>query len=265
MRRPYVIALGVVLLVAAGAVGLVVRARLADNPATCAVPAAAPGKPSGPAATAPGGGGLHVVEQGFTSLNSGISYGAIVENTSNSVAYRTHVTFAFSNNGTPVEQPPSPQNTQEIPIILPGQRIGVGTTGPLAAPHTATAAELHLGDTTWLTRDEAGRDLGPITTTVVRTEHPDEHYLGYLKITYTTATTTCRPLAWRGVATVVRNQSGTIIGGTLQGSDDGCAPGTHTTSPTSLLPVPDDARTQVFPYCDLQRPPPESGSSQIAN
>ncbi|WP_030434465.1 hypothetical protein [Actinoplanes subtropicus] len=134
----------------------------------------------------------------------------------------------------------------------------------MGRPGAATAVDLRLGDTTWLTRDEAGSALAPVTTTVVTTGHPDEHYLGYLKITYTTATTTCRPLAWRGVATVVRNHAGTIIGGTLQGSDDGCAPGTHTTTPTSLLPVPDDTRTQVFPYCDLQRPA-GSDAAQLAD
>ena len=96
------------------------------------------------------------------------------------------------------------------------------------------------------------------------TEHPNHDYPGYLKITYTSATTTCRQLAGRGVTTVVRNPSGTIIGGVLEGADNGCAAGTHVTSPARLLPVPDDTRTQVFPYCDLQRPP-DSATSQIAN
>jgi hypothetical protein len=264
MKRPEVIGIGVVLALAAGTVGLVVRAHLADTPAACAVPTAASVKPHGTAGKAPGGGGLRVVEQGFTNLNSGVSFAAIVENTSTWIAYRTPVTYRFTSRGKPVEQPPSPLNAQEIPIILPGQRIGVATTSVLSAPHSATTVEVRLGDTTWLTPGQATRDLSPVTTTVVRTDHPNDQYLGYLKITYTNATATCRQLAGRGVVTVVRNQSGTIIGGTLQGSDDGCSPGTHTTSPISLLPVPDDTRTQIFPYCDLQLPA-ESVTRQIAN
>jgi hypothetical protein len=264
MKRPQVIGIGVVLALAAGTVGLVVRAHVADTPAACAVPTAAPDKPHDAAAKASDGGGLRVVEQGFTNLNSGVSYGAIVENTSTSIAYRTRVTYRFSSRGKPVEQPPSPLNAQEIPIIWPGQRIGVAITSVLLSPHSATTVEVRLGDTTWLSQDEASHDISPVTTTVVHTEHPNDQYLGYLKITYTNATAPCRQLAGRGVVTVVRNQSGTIIGGTLQGSDDGCSPGTHTTSPISLLPVPDDTRTQIFPYCDLQLPA-ESVTRPIAN
>ncbi|GIF23169.1 hypothetical protein BJ973_000475 [Actinoplanes tereljensis] len=236
-----------------------VHARFTDTPAACAVPAAAPDKPRGPAA-----GGLKVVEQGFTNLNSGASFGAIVENTSTSVAYRTRVTFGFSNNGKPIEDIPSPLNTQEIPILRPGQRIGVGDTRVLAAPHSATAVEVRLGETTWLTPDEAGRGVLPVTTTDVRTEHPNADYSGYLKISYTTASPTCRPLAWRGVATVLRNQSGTIVGGVLDGSANGCATGPHVTSPGRLLPAADDTRTEVYPYCDLQRPA-EDIANQLAN
>jgi hypothetical protein len=262
MRRPVV--LGIVLALAAGGIaGWAVHVRLADPPPACAVPATAPDKPRAAAGTAPGGGGLHLVEQGFTNLNSGASYGAIVENTSTSVAYRTRVTFSFSNKGDQIQQVPSPRATQEIPVIQPGQRIGVGTTEALAPPHSAAAVELHLGDTTWLTREELG-DLSPVTASVTHSEHPNADYPGYLKITYTSSTAACRQLAWRGVATVVRNQSGTIIGGALDSSADGCATGTHVTSPLDLLPVADDTRTQVFPYCDVQRPA-ESVTNQIAN
>ncbi len=264
MRRPVVIGLVLATLVAGGAVAMMVHARL-DKPAACAaVPVAAPDKPSGTATTAPDGGGLRVVEQGFTNINYGVSYGAIVENTSASVAYRTQVTFGFSTNGEQLEPPPTTLNTQQIPIILPGQRIGVGTTASLPAPYSATSVELRLGETTWLNRTDVGRDLGPVTATLVRSEHPNHDYPGYLEITYTSATNTCRQLAGRGAATVLRDPSGTIIGGTLEGYDNGCSAGTHITARGELMPVADDTRTQVFPYCDLQRPP-ESITNQIAN
>lgn len=233
-----------------GAVAWRLNYRYAHPAPGCEVPDAAPFKQPGTAAAAPGGGGLRLVEQGFSNVYGQVTYGAIVENTSASAAYRTRVTYGFSTNGKPIDQ--GSQRPQEIPIVLPGQRIGVAVNTSLPVTGTVTVAALHLGETTWLTRDEAGRDLKPVTTTVVLTEHPEQAYPGYLKVNFISSAT-CRTLVRRGAAAVVRDHSGSIVGGWLD-TADGCGVGAHVTGMLPLLPATvDDARTQVFPYCDLQK------------
>jgi hypothetical protein len=93
-----------------------------------------------PADAAPDGGGLRIIEQGYTQLGARselISIGAIVENTSTQAAYRTRVTFDFFDAK---KQSLAPKRGQfyhlEIPIILPGQRIPLATWGYIREDET---------------------------------------------------------------------------------------------------------------------------------
>lgn len=123
-----------------------------DPPAsTCEIPEHVAGQP-GSAAAAPGG-GIHVIEQGFTQdpATGAVHLGAVVENTGTTVAYRTIVIFRlFDATHTELSGSGDPL-TVEIPIILPGQRNGAGI-GTYRASARVTSIEISPGSTTWLPR-----------------------------------------------------------------------------------------------------------------
>lgn len=159
----------------------------------CAIPSrvtAVPGQ-------APDGGVVRVAEEG-----PGV---AVLENTSTLAAYRIPVT--------------SGSRTVEVPVLTPGQRIGVVVDRPV------------LGPVTWLAPEALG-GFTPVTATVV----PGG-------IRYRSAN--CRALTSRGAAMLVRDTSGRLTGGAqLPPASVSCAPGER------VLPG-GSPNAEVFPYCAL--------------
>jgi hypothetical protein len=121
---------------------------------------------SASAVSAPGGGGVQVVEQGFTQdPNSAVSLGAVLENTGSSIAYRTQVAFRlFDASHSELPEAGPTKLTVEIPVILPGQRIGTGS-GTYSANVQVASIEVGLGATTWVPRDAVGHSFSPVTAT----------------------------------------------------------------------------------------------------
>lgn len=160
----------------------------------CAIPARITAVP-GPA---PDGGAIRVAEQGPGA--------AVLENTSTLAAYRIPVT--------------SGSKTVEVPVLTPGQRIGVVLDRPAPGP------------VIWLAPEALG-GFTPVTADVV----PGG-------IRYRSAN--CRALTSRGAAVLVRDASGRITGGAqLPPASVSCAPGER------VLPggAPD---AEIYPYCDLR-------------
>lgn len=91
---------------------------------SCDIPDRAP---ASTLASAPGG--IEVVEQGFSQSPSGlVSLGAILENTSTEVARRIPVRFRlFDAAHHELPELTTGELSVEIPLLLPGQRIGAGT------------------------------------------------------------------------------------------------------------------------------------------
>jgi hypothetical protein len=169
----------------------------------CAIPSRVTAVP-GPADAAPGGGGVRVAEQGAA--------GAVLENTSTQVAYRIPVTFG-------------PGVAVDVPVLTPGQRIGVATTG----------GPVGLGSVIWLSPESLG-GFTPVTATAVP---------GGVRY----HSSNCRALTSRGAAVIFRDAGGRIVGGEqLPPASVSCAPGDRE------LPAvtPGAARTEVYPYCDLR-------------
>ena len=227
------------------------------------------------AAAAPGGGAVHVVEQGFAQdPNSAVSLGAVLENTSSSVAYRTKVTFRlFDAAHTELPETGTSPLTVEVPIILPGQRIGTGE-GTYRKAKVASV-EFGIGASTWVSREAVG-SFSPITATYVRTARFNPRIPTSVDIHYKETSTNCRALNSRTTAVVFRNAAGKLIGGGVafpdtpitfrdeQGHDLGgetqppaspsCAQGERETwivPPTGSPSTADDARTEIYPYCDV--------------
>ena len=159
----------------------------------CAIPAKITAVP-GPA---PDGGAVRVAEQGPGA--------AVLENTSTLAAYRITVTSGAA--------------TVEVPVLTPGQRIGVVLDKPAVGP------------VIWLAPEALG-GYTPVTATVV----PGG-------VRYSSAN--CRALTSRGAAAIFRDAGGRITGGErLSPASVSCEPGEREV-PAVVPPA------EVSPYCAL--------------
>jgi hypothetical protein len=268
-RRHATVVVGVVVVVAAavliGGLELSHPTRSAPPAAACIV--ATPPSTGGVAAAsqAPGGGGLRVDDQGFTQVGSGgltVSLGAVVENTSKRVAYRTRITFRVldAHHGSAVAAGSGELLTQEIPVIVPGQRLGVGAwtyvrDAPSGRPVAVAGFQLDLGATQWLTQPGGTGAFVQIATRHLSTQRSSvERETGTVR--YTAVSAYCRAVVSRGVATVFRDAAGKVDGGSLDldKSPPQCQPGTSTGSTNAFRSIPpdiDDSKTESYPYCDV--------------
>ncbi|GLY36606.1 hypothetical protein Amsp01_026300 [Amycolatopsis sp. NBRC 101858] len=175
--------------------------------------------------------------------------GAVLRNTGDRIAHRTRVTLkvVVSVDGLPPGPIQGPLMTREIPVLMPGQRVGVGRPlVDISAANRVVSADVEVGTTTWLPAD------------VVR---------------YTESSANCRALTARRTAVVFRDVNGKIVDGGLlppdgKGNPAGssqqapsspsCSPGERSTWVVPLQNIPpgtDDKRTELFSYCDLNAPP----------
>lgn len=267
-----VVAPPVVLLAAAAAGGIVQLVRDRSEPPapsqSCTNPAAAPDGEVGSPAHAPGGGGLRVVDSGFTQISASsetVSLGAVLENTSGQVAYRTRIAFrVFDQRKRPVTVSDASRFSRvEIPVILPGQRIVTGNrvyVNETAAglPLRVTGFEIDLGITRWLPADAVTRLFAQVSVEGQRTERSDTVRTGG-GVTYTLRSGYCYSVPLRGVAMVFRNNAGTILGGDFDHNTVGeqCQPGASRGSAGADQSMPegiDLTKTEVSAYCDISRP-----------
>jgi hypothetical protein len=229
----------------------------------CPLPRTGAAATASPAESAPGGGGIRVVEHGFTQRDGGVDLGAVVENSSRAVAYRTLVRFRVldaAGRSASAPESLSPQLVQEIPVILPGQRIGAGTFVYVAEksilPTTyarVVSVELEIIATHWLPGDGGGFAAVTASELHIRRYEPTDP--GQAIIDYTVASGYCSILENRAVAVVYRDASGRLIGGGLvspQASGKrACSPGRYDQwIGVTVPPGADDARTEIYPYCD---------------
>jgi hypothetical protein len=235
---------------------------------------------SASAVSAPGGGGVRVVEQGFTQdPNSAVSLGAVLENTGSSIAYRTQVAFRlFDASHSELPEAGPTKLTVEIPVILPGQRIGTGS-GTYSANVQVASIEVGFGVTTWVPRDAVGHSFSPVTATYLRTARFNPRIPTSVDVHYQETSANCRSLDNRTTAVVFRDATGKVVGGDVtspdtpiifrdeQGNDLGgekkrppspsCSQGERETwivPPRGEPVTADDARTTIYPYCDLSGP-----------
>jgi hypothetical protein len=225
-------------------------------------------------ASAPGE--IKVVEQGFSQGPSGlVSLGAIVENTGSEVARRIPVRFRlFDAAHHELPELTTGELSAEIPLLLPGQRIGAGT-GAYRREIAVAGAETAVGSNAWLPRAAVG-SLGPVGATYLRTLrfYPDNPVS--VDVHYREVSTNCRALNSRDTTVIFRDRAGRIVGGDngaadmpivfrdVHGNDLGgerqfpaspsCSPGERETWVVPYVGAPataDDSRTEVYPYCDL--------------
>ena len=226
---------------------------------------------SSPVAPPSAGRGLQVVEKGFTQLETPVgtvSLGAILENRSELVAYHTRIRFRVLDRQ---HQSAVPANSgelldQEIPVILPGQRIGVGAwtylrETPSAQPVAVMGFDIDLSASQWWPQDNDVHTFRSISTRHLGTQRSSvEQVTGTVR--YSVDSAFCGALTTRGVATVFRNSDGALVGGSFarDNSKNRCLAGKYTESMDAFRSIPpriDDSRTESYPYCD---PAPTGGN-----
>ncbi|MFY1697543.1 hypothetical protein [Solwaraspora sp. WMMA2101] len=179
----------------------------------------------------------------------------MVENTSEYAAYRTLIRFEVTDeSGAAVTT--SETLVLEIPLILPGAQVGVGTGSYLDDGKTVTEATqvtTHFDATTWVAADDA-------PTVAIETQHDSisvvdaESRSGY--IDYQMTSPYCQGLVSRGVSSIFRDSSGRIVGGAVAAVRGPiyCAAGTTEQTIDATYTIPDgidESATSTYPYCDF--------------
>lgn len=231
--------------------------------------------------------GLRVVEKGFSQLTNehrDVLVGAVLENTSSLVAYRVPVTFRVTDQaGRPIDYQRNRRWLRvEIPVVMPGQRIGVGTLVAVDQDErtnqflTAAAFTADVGMPQWWPRLSRGHTFAEVTTQLVRVPNDPQ---GYSSLHFTIQTRYCETLLRRGVVALYRSANGTLLGGSIQPDGRGTDPQTRAmcppwnyhpgypaTSQGLAAPPPgaDDTRTEIYEYCDVTDPPEPTTSAASA-
>ncbi|WP_031466800.1 hypothetical protein [Sciscionella sediminilitoris] len=271
-RKPLLIGAVVVVVVAVAAVVTVVLVNQNSTPVAqpCDIPQSVREQPAS-AKTAPSGGGVEVVDSGFSQVPE-ITMGAVLRNTSDRIAYRTKVAFrpVISINGAAPKPLGNSLMTTEIPVLQPGEQIGIGRVFGSNTTWHLTKVDIDLQNTTWLAKGALGRFAQAKDTvtdfTRAGASPPND------VVHYTEKSASCRPLANRHSAVVYRDASGKIIGGDFAAPDGkgnagagnlkpvsspSCTPGERDTWIVPFTEIPkaaDKQRTEVSSYCDLNAP-----------
>ncbi|MBP2324426.1 hypothetical protein JOF56_004811 [Kibdelosporangium banguiense] len=181
----------------------------------------------------------------------------MLENPHDRIAYHTQVTLRLLD-AQGAEITGFESATDEIPIVMPGQRIGVGmTVSPTRVGDLRVAKfEVETRTSQWLAADALGDDFGQVTAEYRQTVRKDPKVPNSTQIRFVPQSTACRPLWGANPAAVFRDTNGTLIGGTRQYTvvTGACSNFGRETwvIPRKAIPPADDNRTQLYPYCDIR-------------
>jgi hypothetical protein len=264
-RRPWVLAgVAVGLVAVAATVAAVLHRTGTSSPATatCDVPSTPPVGVTTPADRAPDGGGIRVVEKGFTQISGSaytVSTGAVLANTSGQYAYRTRVTVSFLDSQHRSASD-SGSHVFEIPVIRPGQRIALGDwtyilAKPASQPATVASIDIQVGATSWLPADEGRRTFAEVTSTTSRVQRSTVAR-NTATVYYSATSAYCRDVSLRGTAIVFRDGAGRIVGGSFDPNpiDHQCPRGVSHGIADADRSTPvdiDEGKTQIDLYCDI--------------
>jgi hypothetical protein len=228
-----------------------------------------------PAAGSVDSAGIKVTEQGFSTSSAEfpmVSIGAVLENTTDQVAYRTRVVFdAFDAAGSIVGEDQVKYTMIEVPIIAPKAKVAVGDMFHASTKVTLTKVTVTPAVTAWMPAGDGSTGLAPVTSTVVAgsgkraADGSGELYL-------TSRGDNCTALISRGIALVYRDAGGAIVGGAIDGLEKlyACEPDDEQKEVSIVLPdvIPAAAdldKTQITPMCDLQPARRVSASGEPVN
>ncbi|MBW6436478.1 hypothetical protein KZ829_22305 [Actinoplanes hulinensis] len=274
MRRWYLLAAGIVAVLLAGAGIWFAQRSKAEPPvvaSSCANPVA-PTEQQAPVTSAdagrtliqaPGGGELKIVETGFSQIQDGnyVSVGAVVENSSDRVAFHTRVGFRARTDKGKSALAVNQAYTVEIPIIHPGQRMVIGNVlglGPRprlrpggSNPVVAEAA-IDLVQTRWVPVETTASY--PVVTTALDPIYPPTRNAVIYRLR--TESNACGNLTRRGATLIYRDAANRIVGGVFDGQQpsERCAAGNEKTSIGPFYDEPakaDMGKSEAAVLCDV--------------
>ncbi|GLY32496.1 hypothetical protein [Kineosporia sp. NBRC 101731] len=240
-----------------------------------------PASPTAHPTSAPEGHDVKVVESGFTTVagktNAAfpvISMGAVLENPSDQVAYRTRVTFDAQDvrGSSVILDTQSRYSMIEVPVIQPGEKVAVGVSLIADERSTATTISVTPDLSTWLPSGDSSNGLAPVVATLVP-ENTDHDTDGSAHLQYTVANTNCDNLIYRGVSVVWRDADGTLVGGdtdtarssfpcNIDSSDKAFRADTKENSTPESV---DFSKSDVTVFCDVNRRSEAPGAGKPIN
>jgi hypothetical protein len=242
-----------------GMLGMLLMAACTSETGSEDPPSTTPAAPDPTVFTAPPDGGeIRVVESGmsvWSDESSGlVSYGAIIENTSGTVAHRIPVSLWLLD----AEGDRIPGSTGHdwgglvVAQLLPGQRLGIGDTNVLSEDEQAADLEVVIEEPDeWQTLDETVFYHHPVIASDVTTERTERGATlsATVDATYTFETLVPGSAGIRGnFVPIFRNSEGRIVG-----ADECCErfipPGSFREALDFAVPPPpeaDDARTELY-------------------
>jgi hypothetical protein len=252
-----------------GALAACVSGAPAVKPSACVVASTPAAGIHALAALAPGGGGLEVVDHGFSPLGDGrvdVSSGALVRNTSDQIAYRAEVKLHLTDaRGRDAVHPWSSRwLNQEIPVIRPGEQVAIGARLGLREDpyynrdpaYKVTNFDVELGSATWVPPED--KALFPEFPAIFRGIGAQNSASPLKGVQFSVTSTSCRQMIARGTAVAFLDSSGHVVGGLIDGIGDQTHCGTEDYLKTTLeggIPKGiDEQKTVVTEYCDPARP-----------
>ncbi|GAB3261986.1 hypothetical protein [Kineosporia babensis] len=212
---------------------------------------------------------IKVVEEGFSEVRkkeydpsySIVSAGAVLENTSDRVAYRTRVVFDSLNKSgaSNLAEPDGIFKTVEVPVMNPGEQVRVGTVlAPSLGARTFEVSVL-ASVTQWLDRADTTNGLAPVKVSIADPGAAQSSVSSQVEIPLAVENTNCRSSVFRGYSALYRDSSGTLIGGFTEtgGTPDGnaCTAGMSTArmlAGEDYMPEEIDlTKIEVSAMCDL--------------
>lgn len=274
MRGRIWLVAGLVVVIVAVAVGVVLYMRDDSNDVAqgCKLVSPPAGAPVNDAT------GVRLAEQGYTRVGSlatsNVTIGAVLENPSDKVAYRTRVSFdVLGPEGQSVVADVSRRyQILEVPIILPGAKIPVGTA--LSPNRLAEVSSVTIKPVVnqWLAAGGPDDGLAPIAVTPL-TDKITSDDQGFGHLAYRTTSANCTNLYSRGSSFVLRDTSGKIVGGGFseqpQASgcdiDDDRFDNAFTTAQRGVPQTADLPKTEIASLCDVSPRPEPAGPSAPIN
>lgn len=170
------------------------------------------------AVEAPGGGGLKVLESGFSMTTSSlnetmVTYGLVLENTSpDRIAAEAEVLITLLDaKGQPVKDllDKSTLSVRKLRVVTPRQRIGMGRYTYVDRGQVVARLKIEIGESWWIST--INKRIASLTTSDIRTAVDKSDHAVRIKFTVDNGYPT---VIDRIAMAVLRNSTGAIVGGT---------------------------------------------------
>ncbi len=227
--------------------GVVVLAGLAGGCSGGDTPKGPDPTPSSesPSAT-PDDDAIKVRDSGVSEVQGeSISYGALLENTSDTVAFMSVASVSvLDDEGAVIESGEENELYQQgVTAIFPGQTVGFGATVPSEQSKEADSITVEVDVDEWWALDDAQDEFPQVSTSHVSVAQEDDEAV----VSYAVSVTEDLPVSY--AAAVFRDAEGAIVGGAAAMQPQALSQGDSQQQLVCRHGLPDDAQldeTEVY-------------------